>query len=199
MKRLLLLLLLLPALAEAQTFSVSPQTGPRPLVVTATWNVPGATICMPTGAWAGTGTKAASGSQQVTLNANAALGITCQVSTPAGPGTAVLSWTAPTQNTDGSPLTNLAGFNIYSGAVNPPATKTVISNPATRSYTFAGLAAGSTGVYQVTALNTTGQESARSNVGTKTIRAVVDSTYQDSESVTVTEPPAPGVPVLTVQ
>ena len=30
-------------------------------------------------------------------------------------GSATLSWTAPTQNTDGSPPTNLAGYRIYWG------------------------------------------------------------------------------------
>ncbi len=31
------------------------------------------------------------------------------------PGTATLSWTPPTQNTDGSPLTDLAGYRVYWG------------------------------------------------------------------------------------
>src|SRR5580698_8272340 len=36
---------------------------------------------------------------------------------PAGPatGSATLSWTVPTENTNGTPLTNLAGYHIYYG------------------------------------------------------------------------------------
>jgi hypothetical protein len=34
---------------------------------------------------------------------------------PAGLGSATLSWTPPTQNTDGSPLTDLSGYKIYYG------------------------------------------------------------------------------------
>ena len=33
-----------------------------------------------------------------------------------GTGTATLSWTAPTQNTDDSALTDLAGFRVYYGS-----------------------------------------------------------------------------------
>jgi len=31
-------------------------------------------------------------------------------------GTALLSWTAPTENSDGSPLTDLAGYKIHYGS-----------------------------------------------------------------------------------
>ncbi len=40
---------------------------------------------------------------------------TITVSQTAPTGTARLSWTAPTQNTDGSTVTDLAGYRIYHG------------------------------------------------------------------------------------
>ena len=58
-------------------------------------------------------------------------------------GSATLTWTAPTQNTDGSPLTDLAGYRIRYGTSpgnysntesinNPGVTSFVINNLATR-------------------------------------------------------------------
>ena len=50
-------------------------------------------------------------------------------------GSATLSWTAPTQNDDGSPLTDLAGFKIYYGTApgNHP-TSIQIANPGITTY-----------------------------------------------------------------
>ena len=51
---------------------------------------------------------------------------------------ALISWTAPTQNTDGSTLTNLAGFRIRYG--NAPGVYTqpvvTINNPSTTQWTL---------------------------------------------------------------
>src|SRR4051812_2235406 len=58
-------------------------------------------------------------------------------------GTATLSWTRPTNNTNGSPLRNLAGYRINYGA-SPDALKQsiTVSDPAATSYTLEGLASG---------------------------------------------------------
>ena len=50
-------------------------------------------------------------------------------------GSATLSWTPPTTNTDGSPLTNLAGYKVYWGP--PPGTypnSVTLTNPGLTSY-----------------------------------------------------------------
>lgn len=90
---------------------------------------------------------------------------------PASPatGSATLSWTIPTENTDGSPLTNLAGYHIYYGATAGAWTSTITVLEATEtSYVVSGLAPG-TYYFAIVAFNSDGVDSADSNVGTKTI------------------------------
>jgi hypothetical protein len=85
-------------------------------------------------------------------------------------GSATLSWTPPTRNSDGSPLTNLAGYRVYwgpaAGTYNRSAT---LNNAGLSSYVVESLAPG-THYFMVTATNSAGRESAPSNVGSKTIR-----------------------------
>jgi hypothetical protein len=91
------------------------------------------------------------------------------VSAAAATGTATLSWTAPTQNTDGSALTDLAGFRVYHGT-SPGALNDVVQLPdaGTTTYTFNQLASG-THYFAVSAYTNSGVESALSGVGSKTI------------------------------
>lgn len=84
-------------------------------------------------------------------------------------GTAALSWQAPTQNTDGSPLTDLAGFRIHYGKSSDALVSTVqLDNPALTSYVIDKLDAG-TWYFAVTAYTSGGRESALSNIASKTI------------------------------
>jgi hypothetical protein len=84
-------------------------------------------------------------------------------------GSAAISWTAPTQNTDGSALTNLAGFRIVYGASASALNQTVeLSNPSLSTYTITGLASG-TWYFAVKAYNTVGGESSQSSTASKTI------------------------------
>jgi hypothetical protein len=88
---------------------------------------------------------------------------------PAATGTAVLDLTAPTQNTDGSALTNLAGFRIYSGTSPSSLTQLVqLSGATLTSYTINNLASG-TWYFGATAYTTTGTESALSAIASKTV------------------------------
>lgn len=85
-------------------------------------------------------------------------------------GTATLSWTAPTLNTDGSALTDLAGYVIYYGSDASNLVSTIDINAAsTLTYTIEGLAAGTTYYFAVASVNSAGVESAQSTVGSKTI------------------------------
>ena len=85
-------------------------------------------------------------------------------------GSARLSWTAPTQNSDGSPLTNLAGYKVYWGSSqgNYPNSRT-INNPGITEYLVENLGPG-TWYFVVTAFNSAGVESGFSNVASKTIQ-----------------------------
>jgi hypothetical protein len=84
-------------------------------------------------------------------------------------GSAALSWTPPTQNTDGSSLTNLAGYRIYYGSSASSLTSTIlVSNPGLTSYTVGNLTPG-TYYFAVAAFTTDGVEGAQSGVGSKSI------------------------------
>jgi len=85
-------------------------------------------------------------------------------------GSASLGLTAPTANTDGTPLTDLAGFRIYSGSSPSNLAQVAqISDPAATSYTVSNLASG-TWYFAATAYTTTGAQSALSAVVNKTIQ-----------------------------
>lgn len=108
-------------------------------------------------------------------------------SPPAVTGSALLSWTAPTLNVDGSPLTDLAGFRIYYGLTTLDRVIT-IANPATTSYTVPGLTAGSWN-FALTAFTVAGAESLNSAVVSKLISATVCTTPRPpDESQTQTCP-----------
>lgn len=84
-------------------------------------------------------------------------------------GSATLKWQPPTSNTDGSPLTNLAGYVIRYGT--SPAilsTEVKIANPGLTTYMVSELTPA-TWYFQVSAYNTSGVESAPSAIASKTI------------------------------
>lgn len=84
-------------------------------------------------------------------------------------GRATLSWTAPTENTDGSTLSNLSGYRIRYGTSAGALTQTiVINNASVTTYVVEDLAPA-TWYFAVTAVNSTGSESAYSNVANKAI------------------------------
>lgn len=84
-------------------------------------------------------------------------------------GSATLKWQPPTSNTDGSPLTNLAGYVIrYGTSQNDLATEVRITNPGLTAYMVTDLTPA-TWYFQVSAYNTSGVESAPSATASKTI------------------------------
>lgn len=84
-------------------------------------------------------------------------------------GSATLTWTPPTQNTDGSALTNLAGYRIYYGTSPTALTQSIqITNPGLTSYTVGNLQTG-TYYFALAAYTTDGVEGTQSSVGSKTI------------------------------
>ncbi len=84
-------------------------------------------------------------------------------------GSATLSWQAPTQRTDGSPLTNLAGYKIYWGTQRGSySNSATIANAGLTTYVIEGLGSG-TWYFVVSAFDTTGIESAFSNPASKSV------------------------------
>ena len=84
-------------------------------------------------------------------------------------GAMTLYWTPPTQNTDGSALTDLAGYNVYYGLSQGSYPNRVrIDNPSISTYMVENLLPNTYYVV-ATSFNTQGVESSFSNVTVKTV------------------------------
>jgi hypothetical protein len=83
--------------------------------------------------------------------------------------TAIVSWTPPVQRTDGSALTDLAGYRVYYGKALNSLTKIIdIRNAGQTSQFIDNLDTG-TWYFAVTAYTRDGLESEMSNLGAKRI------------------------------
>jgi hypothetical protein len=93
------------------------------------------------------------------------------------PPQAILTWTAPTQYTDGTPIpsTVALSYNIYQGTSATSLTKVATGVTALTNTITTGLADGNTYFFAVTAV-ANGLEGAQSNVGSKTFAAVAPGT-----------------------
>ena len=82
---------------------------------------------------------------------------------------ATLSWEAPTTDTNGSALTNLAGYRIYYGSSETGLTQLVsLDTVSTQTYVIDNLTPG-TWFFAIRAVTENGVESAMSDVVSKTI------------------------------
>ena len=93
-----------------------------------------------------------------------------------------LRWDAPTTNTDDTPLTDLAGFNIYQGTETG-----VYGSPVNVGYTLCylvtGLTAGITYYFAATAYNVSANESSYSNEVSKLIGSGDVGNCSDGNSI----------------
>ena len=87
-------------------------------------------------------------------------------------GSMTLSWTAPTENTDGTALTNLSGYRLYYGRTegNYPS-RVVIDNIGMSSYVVENLLPATYYVV-ATSVNAAGIESAYSNVAVRMVEGI---------------------------
>jgi hypothetical protein len=84
-------------------------------------------------------------------------------------GSATLSWTPPTQNSDGTSLGNLAGFRVMYGRTSGNLDQTVnVENPSVNRYVVENLSSG-TWYFAVVAVNAAGVSSPLSNTASKTV------------------------------
>ncbi len=107
-------------------------------------------------------------------------------------GQASISWTAPTTNTNGSALTDLAGYKVYYGTASGSYTKSIDAGNST-AYTVSNLAEGYTYYFAVTAYNTSGGESSYSTEKSKQI--VQDTTAPSITGVYSTDVTADGATI----
>jgi hypothetical protein len=126
-----------------------------------------ATFSATSGALTGTPTAANAGTYANVIisvsdgKASASLAAFTVTVTQGSNGTATLDWTPPTENTDGTTLTNLAGYNIYYGTSAASMTETIkVTNPGLTAYTLTNLSPG-TWYFTVTSYSSNGVESAR--------------------------------------
>ncbi len=84
-------------------------------------------------------------------------------------GSATLSWNPPTENVDGSSLTDLSGYRIYYGrSANQLNRSVVLSNAGLTRYVVENLASARWH-FSMTSVNSNGVESSRSPTVSKTI------------------------------
>lgn len=158
------------------------------LTPTLTWSTtPAATSCVASGDPAWAGTKAASGTQALAAFPTTTPKAYALVCTWPGQTQAMLTWTPPTQNTDGTPLTNLAGYRVNYGASAQQLVQAAqIANPAAVGHTISNLTPG-TWYFGVRAYTSQGAESALSNIVSKAVTGPVEWT----QSTGVKIPQAP--------
>jgi hypothetical protein len=86
------------------------------------------------------------------------------------PGSVTLSWTPPTENEDGTALTDLDGYRIYWGTTAGIYPNSVtIDNESVSTYVIDNLSPG-TYEFVATSFNTSGVESAYSSPATKVVQ-----------------------------
>lgn len=153
-------------------------------VPTLSWSAPWAASCTASGSWSGT--KAASGSETLPrVSDSATYSITCQGVVD---NQARLSWGAPTQYTDGTPLpaAQIAGYRIYQGTTASNLARVSEVNGSTLSTTAQALPTG-THFFAVSTVTVAGMESALSAPGSKTITTAPSAS--DTEVVRNSNPP----------
>jgi hypothetical protein len=85
-------------------------------------------------------------------------------------GAATITWTPPLYNSDGSALTNLAGYKLHYGTASNNLNQSIqVANVGATSYTVSNLTSG-TWYFGVTAYTSSGLESAMSNVASKAVQ-----------------------------
>lgn len=203
MKRLLAIALLLaagPLLAQTLTFTAQTTTGAGSVTPVLSWSTtPAATSCTASGDAAWTGTKTASGTQTLAaITASKTYMLAC---TWPGDTQARLTWVAPTQHTDGTPLAKCTSQTVTdepclkSYIVSRGVSATALSdsrnvdNRDALGYTWTGLAAG-THFFGVKAVTALGISSDLSNVVSK----VISTTQTIDRSVAITVNPKPSPP-----
>ena len=126
----------------------------------ATGQLSGTPAASDVGNYAGIQIAATDGKNTVSLPAFA---VNVSAAVASGSGSVNLSWVAPTENSDGTALTDLKGFKIHYGAQSQSYTGSIaVDNPTLTTYLVNSLPAGKY-YFAVTAFNSAGLESSLSD------------------------------------
>jgi hypothetical protein len=156
------------------TIAASPPGVPPGGTTTVQWRAANVDTCVASGAWSGT--KSLAGSETVgPLNSDETYELTC--SGPQGSALAMttvtirfvhVAWAAPTTNTDGSPLVDLAGFRLRWGPASRRYDHSAdVTDPSATSFDTP-LDPG-TWYFVISAINSADVESMPSNEASKTV------------------------------
>jgi hypothetical protein len=163
-----------PSYAQSPTLTFTLETSSpdgKSVAPKLTWTTtPAAVGCTASGAadWTGALSGPSGTKTLASVTSSRTFGIMC---TWPGVTKAALTWTAPTQNTDGSPYDNPGGYRVLWGNAcdNLPGT-VYLNDPAVRSWTSGDLTAG-TWWFGVKTVNALGLESALSECKSKVMTA----------------------------
>lgn len=117
----------------------------------------------------GGGPGGAGGAATSQAAADSGASASANTASTSGSGAITLNWTPPTENTDGTPLTNLAGYDIHYGTESGDYTQSIpVDNPGLATYVVDNLTPG-TYYFTVSAVNSMGTESPVSSEVTLTV------------------------------
>lgn len=166
--------------------NVTPESGVEFVTPRITWEAKGVQSCTAAGGWSGT--KALTGTETLPrIDRSMVYGLVCVTKD----GRIILSWQPPTQNTNGTPLTDLAGFKVYRATTQAGLTAsqaTVLNNPSTTTYTINDAPLGMTWL-AVTAYNAKGVESSMSTAVSKDVKQASTTAEKAVEVTTKPNPP----------
>lgn len=154
--------------------TASPSGVPRGGSTTLSWTSSNATACIAGGGW--NGAKPLSGTETTApLTSDETYELTCTgpkgnmlSMTTVTVRAAIVSWAAPTQNSDGSAITDLTGFKVLWGSASHSYTFSASVGDATATSYETALNPG-TWHFAVTAVNAAGLESSPSNEVVRTV------------------------------
>lgn len=179
----------LPTMASAAvTFGASVTNANGSLSTRLTWDAPGATGCTASGHPSWTGAKPASGSLDlppITLSGTYSLTLSCAT---AGNGQTLVKWTAVLTNTDGTALTNLAGFKVVYGTSATALSQSKAVTSATATSADMGVLPAGSYFFAVRQVNAAGVESDNS---TPLVTKTVTAASSENASVSLTVNPIP--------
>ncbi len=138
------------------------------LTTTAAWSSSYTSVATISNASGSNGLATAVGAGTTTITAaSGSVSGSTTLTVTAVAGSATLTWNPPTTNTDGTSLTDLAGYKVYYGTSSGGYTSVITVGNVT-TYVIGNLAPG-TYYFAVTAYDSAGTESTYSNQASKTI------------------------------